>query len=82
MTDDLAPCERLKLFLLNLGHTLLAEMWLQGRREPEMTVLRAMQPGPMRDTLEAVWRDEVLPVFDVLGQGIEAREYLGRCANG
>ena len=29
---DLKPYERLKLFILNLGHTYLAEIWEQGRR--------------------------------------------------
>jgi tagaturonate reductase len=29
MTDDLEPFERLKLYILNLGHTVLAEEWLR-----------------------------------------------------
>lgn len=76
LTDDLARFERLKLFLLNLGHTLLVQQWLQEGRAADMTVLQAMQYAPMREGLESVWADEVLPVFDALGQGSEAREYL------
>lgn len=76
LTDELARFERLKLFLLNLGHTVLAELWAQGGHPAQMTVLQAMQHAPMREALESIWRDEVLPVFDALGQGAEARVYL------
>ncbi|WP_457421219.1 mannitol dehydrogenase family protein [Roseateles sp. P5_E7] len=76
VTDDLAGYERLKLFLLNLGHTLLAEQWLSGQHGREMTVLQAMQEPTLRDPLEQAWQHEVLPVFDALGQGEEARDYL------
>ena len=41
-----------------------------------MTVLQAMHDASMREALESVWTDEVLPVFDAMGQGDEAREYL------
>lgn len=76
LTDELDRFERLKLFLLNLGHTVLAELWARGGHPAQMTVLQAMQHAPLRDALEAVWRDEVLPVFDALGEGAEARDYL------
>ena len=76
LTDDLARFERLKLFLLNLGHTLLADLWLQGNHAADMTVLQAMEHAPMRYALESTWQDEVLPVFDALGQGADARAYL------
>jgi len=76
LTDDLARFERLKLFLLNLGHTLLAHAWLQGHKAADMTVLQAMHDAAMREGLESVWVDEVLPVFDAMGQGDAAREYL------
>src|SRR6185369_1720764 len=42
LTDDLARFERLKLFLLNLGHTLLAQEWLRAGKAVDMTVLQAM----------------------------------------
>lgn len=76
LTDDLAHFERLKLFLLNLGHTLLAHLWLQRRLAEDMTVQQAMQDTHLRGTLEDAWHHEVLPVFDALGQGDEARRYL------
>lgn len=76
LTDDLASHERLKLFLLNLGHTLLAELWLRGSLAADMTVLQAMHEPRLRQPLEQAWQQEVLPVFDALGQGEAARAYL------
>jgi tagaturonate reductase len=76
LTDDLASFERRKLFLLNLGHSVLAERWLVDRRRPAETVFEAMNDAAMRETLEGIWADEVLPVFDALGQGAEALAYL------
>jgi tagaturonate reductase len=35
-----------------------------------------MRHAPWRDALETVWQDEVLPVFDALGQQVAARAYL------
>lgn len=76
LTDDLARHERLKLYLLNLGHTLLADWWAQRGLPAGMTVLQAMQTPTLRAALEEAWMEEVLPVFDALGQGDEARSYL------
>jgi tagaturonate reductase len=76
LADDLARFERLKLFLLNLGHTVLADRWAKQGHPAQMTVLQAMQHPSMRDALESVWREEVLPVFDALGEGAGARVYL------
>lgn len=76
LTDDLAGFERLKLWLLNLAHSFLAECWLVDGRSPDETVLEAMHDPALRARLEDVWRDEVLPVFDDLGQGDDARAYL------
>jgi len=76
LTDDLARHERLKLFLLNLGHTLLADGWRRGGFAADMTVLQAMHTPSLRAALEEAWQQEVLPVFDALGQGDEARTYL------
>lgn len=75
LVDALAPVERLKLHLLNLGHTWLADGWLRGGRDAGETVLQAMSDPAIRDGLEALWREEVLPVFAALGQGAEAVAY-------
>jgi tagaturonate reductase len=76
LTDDLRRHERLKLFLLNAGHTYLAERWLTDRRAQDETVLAAMGDAALRPELESLWADEILPVFDVLGQRPEAEAYL------
>lgn len=76
LTDDLARYERLKLFLLNLGHTLLAELWLRGGLAADMTVLQAMGEPRLREPLEQAWQQEVLPVLEALRQAEEARDYL------
>jgi tagaturonate reductase len=76
VTDDLAHYERLKLLMLNLGHTMLAEIWRTREGSPDMTVLDAMRDPAYREPLEATWRDEVLPVFAALGKRDVAAEYL------
>jgi tagaturonate reductase len=76
VTDDLAHYERLKLLMLNLGHTMLAEIWRTRAGLPDMTVLDAMRDPAYREPLEATWRDEVLPVFAALGKRDVAAEYL------
>ncbi|NRO98410.1 mannitol dehydrogenase family protein [Paraburkholderia sp. NMBU_R16] len=76
VTDDLHRYESLKLFLLNLGHTYLAERWQTDGRAADENTLHAMRDTALRADLESVWRDEVLPVFDAQGQGEAARRYL------
>ncbi|MBR7652247.1 mannitol dehydrogenase family protein [Brucella oryzae] len=76
ITDDLARYERLKLYLLNLGHTFIAEQWLKGSRPKDEIVLEAMQDETIRNELEAVWREEVLPVFIADGIGEQAEAYV------
>jgi len=84
LTQDLTTYERLKLFVLNLGHTWLAEQWLKGVA-PVRTVLEAMHESTLREGLEEVWSEEVIPVFEALGLGPQAREYVdvvrGRLCN-
>jgi tagaturonate reductase len=76
VTDDLERFERLKLFLLNAGHTFLAERWLTENRAQDETVKQAMNDAASRADLESLWADEVLPVFDAIGQRTEAEAYL------
>ncbi len=76
LTDDLAHFARLKLFLLNGGHSFLAERWQNDRRAPNETVLQAMNDAALRADLEALWHDEMLPVFDALGMHRAALDYL------
>ncbi len=76
LTDDLTPYARLKLFLLNAGHSYLAELWLRGGRSADKTVGQAMGEPALRGELEALWAEEIVPVFDAFGKGDAARTYL------
>ena len=76
VADDLGRHERLKLWLLNLGHTLLAHLWLRERLAPGFTVLQAMQSPTLRTPLEQAWQSEVLPVFAAHGEADVADRYL------
>ncbi|MCK6444200.1 mannitol dehydrogenase family protein [Elstera cyanobacteriorum] len=76
IVPDLAVIERLKLHLLNLGHTYLADGWLRQARAAGETVFQAIETPTIRADLEAIWTEEVLPVFAAWGLGAEATAYL------
>jgi tagaturonate reductase len=76
VTRDLKPYERLKLFILNLGHTYLAEIWSKGGGAPGLTVREAVTDTMMRAKLDALYEEEVLPVFAAIGMGGDAQAYL------
>ena len=74
--DDLEPYERLKLHILNLGHTVLADLWMSEGRDAGETV-RAMLADPdVRERLETVYRREVVPGFAARGLGEQAAAYV------
>ena len=75
VTDDLKPYERLKLFILNLGHSFIAEGWVKRDSDPAMTVREAMADEAVRDDLDALYNEEVLPVFAGIGLGEQAQAY-------
>lgn len=77
VTERLEPYERRKLLMLNLGHSFLAEQWLRDGRPADETVLQAMADPALRAALEAVWEEEVLPLFAALGERELSRAYLG-----
>jgi tagaturonate reductase len=76
VTDNLVQFEQLKLWLLNLGHSYLAERWLQDGRAQDETVLQAMSDPVLLAELEALWEEEVIPVFAALNLEADARQYL------
>jgi len=76
VTGNLEQYERRKLFLLNLGHSWLAEQWLLADRPADLTVRQAMADPGLREPLEAVWADEVLPLFAALGEARSSADYL------
>lgn len=75
LTDSLERHERLKLLILNLGHTFLAERWLRDGRPREETVREAVADESLSDALAEVYDREVLPVFASLGMGEAAADY-------
>lgn len=74
LVDDLKDTERLKLFILNLGHTCLAERWLVDKRPADETVKQILADPAMRGFLESIYDEEVLPVF-AAGKIAEASTY-------
>ncbi|MDP9043282.1 MAG: mannitol dehydrogenase family protein [Pseudomonadota bacterium] len=76
VTEQLACRERLKLMLLNLGHSVLADRWLAAGSPDGQTVFDAMNQPSARGEVEAIWQEEVLPVFDANDEGDVARAYL------
>src|SRR3954462_12675935 len=77
LTDDLEPFERLKLHILNLGHTVLADLWQQQqRRAPDETVRNLLGEDSVRRWLEDVYRREVVPGFARRGMRSEAEAYV------
>jgi tagaturonate reductase len=75
LTDDLARYERLKLFILNLGHTWLAEGWAARGRNASMTVRALLAQPEIRSDLDDLYDREVLPVFAQIGLGEESQAY-------
>jgi tagaturonate reductase len=76
LTERLDRYESFKLFMLNLGHSWLAERWRADGRPADETVHQAMHDPALRQSLESLWEDEVLPVFAAQGCLAEARGYL------
>jgi tagaturonate reductase len=75
LTDDLARYERLKLFILNLGHTYLAEGWAARGADKSKTVRALLGEAGVKDDLNDLYDREVLPVFTGIGLGEESQAY-------
>ncbi len=65
--DDLKVTERLKLFLLNLAHTAMADRWLGEKRRADETVREIVAEPVIREWLDALYDEELLPVFSAAG---------------
>lgn len=76
MADDLEPFERLKLHILNLGHTVLADIWQSEARAASETVRAILADPLIRERLDGVYRREVLPGFATRGMEQEATTYV------
>lgn len=76
LTDDLEPFERLKLHILNLGHSWLAERWSGTGCLPTATVRAMMADSATRLALDRLMTDEVIPGFATRGLEQAARDYV------
>ena len=76
MTDDLEPYERLKLHILNLGHTVLADHWQRTARPRDETVRAILADPAVAALLDRVYAEEVLPGFAAHGLGERANDYV------
>ncbi|OLP52941.1 D-mannonate oxidoreductase [Rhizobium rhizosphaerae] len=76
LAPDIEPYERLKLHILNLGHTVLADIWRKEGRPTEETVRAILSDPAIAARLDALYRDEVVPGFAARGLGGEAQAYV------
>ncbi len=76
LADDIEPFERLKLHILNLGHTVLAEIWLRENRAADETVRLMLDDMTVRHRLLDVLEKEVVPGFAARGMEAEATAYV------
>ncbi len=76
LVDDLTPYEKLKLHILNLGHTVLADIWLKTGRPQDETVKAILKDTDILSRLMRIYESEVIPGFAAKGLGSEARNYV------
>jgi tagaturonate reductase len=76
LVDDLETTERLKLHILNLGHSVLADLWLRQGRPADETVRAMLSDLDIRSRLTRLYDEEVVPGFDRRSLGIEATRYV------
>ena len=77
-TDDLTPYLRLKLHILNLGHTWLAERWRTENRPADETVRAILSDPKVRGGLASLYAEEVVPGFAVHGMAKAADDYVSQ----
>jgi tagaturonate reductase len=76
LVDDLTPYEKLKLHILNLGHSVLADLWLRQGRNQNETVREILADPGIAAHLDKIYQSEVIPAFASKGLGSEAAEYV------
>lgn len=76
LTDDLDRYERLKLHILNLGHSWLAQRWIEDGRIADKTVRALLAEPAIRARLDRLYAEEVVPGFAAHGLGEAAAAYV------
>lgn len=76
MVDDLEPYARLKLHILNLGHTVLADGWMKRGAPADELVKQVIDGTEDAKRLMEIYWNEVLPGFARRGMGEEAKLYV------
>ena len=76
LTDDLTPFVRLKLHILNLGHSFLAEIWQSENRPSEETVREILSVDDIKARLMALYSEEVIPGFACYNMAEQATAYV------
>ena len=76
VADDISSYAHLKLFILNLGHTYLADGWLKAGLSRDLTVRELLSMPEQRARLSELYEQEVIPGFAGMGMEAEARAYV------
>ena len=85
VTDNLEPYLRLKLHILNLGHSFLADVWLAENQPANQTVGEILSDNAVKSQLMNIYAQEVIPGFAAHDMEQAAKDYvsttLGRFEN-
>ena len=74
--DSIDDVERLKVHILNLGHSWLAERWADMDSDPAATVRGMLSDPATRHALDRVYADEVVRGFAAIGMGPAAAAFV------
>jgi tagaturonate reductase len=76
VADDISAFAHLKLYILNLGHTFLTDVWLKSGLPRDMTVRALLALPEQRARLLGLYENDILPGFAKMGMGDEASAYV------
>lgn len=76
VVKSLAQIEALKLFVLNLGHTVLVDHWQKTKGGAEVLVRQLMEDADALGVLKGVLHDEVRPAFAAAGIAADFDAYV------
>ncbi len=76
IVGDLEPNERLKLHILNLGHSWLAQRWHDTGAPSQATVRQMLEDPATVAALRRLYADEVIPGFAARGLEAQAQAYV------